>query len=74
MAFMAICYTYINLFALQHIADRPGEYRGTCTSTTLTTTMVISKASHQGLQNHAYIDGSCAVDRIGLSYSANLSK
>ena len=27
MAFIAICYMYINLFALQHIADRPGEYR-----------------------------------------------
>ena len=27
MAFIAICYMYIDLFALQHIADRPGEYR-----------------------------------------------
>ena len=27
MAFIAICYLYINLFALQHIADRPGKYR-----------------------------------------------
>ena len=24
-----ICYMYIDLFALQHIADRPGEYRNT---------------------------------------------
>ena len=27
MAFIAICYMYINLFAVQHIADSPGEYR-----------------------------------------------
>ena len=27
MAFIAICYMNINMFALQHIADRPGEYR-----------------------------------------------
>ena len=26
MASIAICYMYIDLFALQHIADRPGEY------------------------------------------------
>ena len=26
MAFIAICYMYIDLFALQHITDRPGEY------------------------------------------------
>ena len=26
MAFIAICYMYFDLFALQHIADRPGEY------------------------------------------------
>ena len=25
MAFIAICYMYIDLFALQHIAERPGE-------------------------------------------------
>ena len=27
MAFIAVCYMYIDLFALQHIGDRPGEYR-----------------------------------------------
>ena len=27
MAFIAIYYMYINLFALRHIADRPGEKR-----------------------------------------------
>ena len=27
MAFIAICYMYFDLFALQHIADRPGESR-----------------------------------------------
>ena len=27
MAFIAICYMNIDLFALQHIADRPGKYR-----------------------------------------------
>ena len=27
MAFIAICYMHIDLFALQHIADRPGKYR-----------------------------------------------
>ena len=27
IVFVAICYMYINLFALQHIAKRPGEYR-----------------------------------------------
>ena len=26
MAFIALCYMYFDLFALQHIADRPGEY------------------------------------------------
>ena len=26
MAFIAMCYMFINLFALQHIADRPGEH------------------------------------------------
>ena len=26
MAFIANCYMYIDLFALQHIADRPCEY------------------------------------------------
>ena len=26
MAFIAICYMYIDLFALQHIVDKPGEY------------------------------------------------
>ena len=26
MDFFAICYMYVNLFALQHIANRPGEY------------------------------------------------
>ena len=26
MAFIAIYFMYIDLFALQHIADRPGEY------------------------------------------------
>ena len=26
-AVFAICYMYIDLFALQHIADTPGEYR-----------------------------------------------
>ena len=26
MAFIAICYMYIDKFALQHIADRLGEY------------------------------------------------
>ena len=27
MAFIANCYMFIDLFALQHIAVRPGEYR-----------------------------------------------
>ena len=27
MAFIAICYMYIDLLVLQHRADRPGEYR-----------------------------------------------
>ena len=27
MAFIAVCYMFVDLFALQHIADRQGEYR-----------------------------------------------
>ena len=30
MAFIAICYMFVDLFALQHIADRPGDYLLSC--------------------------------------------